>query len=480
MAQPASRIVWIRRVVFAVLLVTLLDAQEEMKLLSWLDTVPQKVRGALTSENALPSSTMFRGAYGIRDYSEQTNARNAYMTLASVFACVTIHARNGSQVRHVVKHGDGSLYPEHPAQAVIRFPNADMSETRFNHFAAIYKPLGGAALAHLDRNADGSIIFMRPYDTTQLSPVPVPAPQTVGGEHSWIQQYWFTPPSGYPVPVKTEDVLILQFPSINPITPQAFLSPIAAAFMDVNTDTEITKLPSLLLKKGVFLTTAFYVKSNGAGSDDWFKRIKANVNSQYAGDNKFSPMVIEDGDKVESLYPDFRKMDMAALGDRPEVRICACLGVHPVYAGVMAGLRATTLDNMKVARLMFIKDHLISQALLDADSFTHTFTRENWQNHPASNPIISERYYGGIKYERNPDRDFYIDVDTSRIEALKDELFDKHEDARENYLSGGMNFNNFLQALGQPPLTPEMETSLGEQFFTPTGSSLGSAVHTDA
>ena len=492
--QPTSRTDWIRRVVCAVLLVALClpysstahddsftQEKEEMKnpLFGWFDTIPQKVRGALTSANALPSSTMFRGAYGLRDYSEQTNARNAYMTLASVFACVTIHARNGSQIRYVTKHGDGSLYPEHPAQAVIRFPNADMSEARFNMFTAIYKPLGGAGLAHLDRNADGSLIFMRPYDTTQLSPVPVPAPETVGGERSWIQQWWFTPPSGYPKPVAAEDVMILQYPSINPLTPQSFLSPIAAAFLDVNTDQEITKLPSLLLKKGVFMSTAFYVKSNGNESDNWFENIKANVNEQYAGDNKFSPMVIEDGDKVESIYPDFRKMDFASLGDRPEVRICSVLGVHPVYAALMAGLGATTLDNMKVGRLMFIKDTLISMALLDADSMTHTFARENWNNHPASNPIIAERYYGGMKIEKNPDNDFYVDIDTSRVEALRDEQFDKHEDARENYLAGGMSFNNFLQALGQPALTPELQKTLGEEFFTPTGATFGTAVHTD-
>lgn len=491
MVATARRVHALRNLAYTILLLSLFvpnaratqsyfQAQEMKNPLQWLDTIPRRVSGALVSENALPSSTMYRGAFGIRDYSEQQNARNAYMTLASVFGGILIHARNGSQLRYVIKHGDGSLYPEHPAQAVIRFPNYDMSETRFNMFSSIYKPLGGATLSHLDRNANGSIIFMRPYDTTQLSPVPVAAPDTVGGERSWIEQFYFTPPSGYPKAVPTADVLIQQYPSINPLTPQAFLSPLAAVFNDINSDTAISKLPALLLKKGVFVTTVFSIANpSGAMGDDAFKLVKARVNEQYAGDNLFSPIVIENVDKVQGEYPDFRKMDFAAIGDRPQVAICQALGIHPVYAAVMAGLKATTLDNMKVARLMFVKDHLISQAMLDADSYTHKFTRENWQNHPASNSIIADQFYGGGKYEKNPSSEFYIDVDTTRVEALKDELFDKHEDARENYLAGGVSFNRFLQELGQPPLSEELANTIGEEFFTPTGNSFGTAVHTD-
>lgn len=423
----------------------------------------------MSAANPLSPSTIYRAPFGVRDYAEPINARNAYMTIASVFGCVSAYAKNYPQIRFEVQHLDGTPWPEHPAQWLIWHPNADMSERRLALYNSIYKPLGGATMLHLyrsDKNAR-HIIGWRPYSTNEITPVPQAT--TAVGRESWIERYMHIPLAGAPESIEWNNVIPLTWHSVNPLIPQAYLSPIAAAFEDINADRLITSFPARLLKNSAFIS---YVFALGAGSekipDAAMEKIRADLGAQSTGDNAFAPMLLRAGGTATAIHPDLRRMDLANLGERPETRICIALDVPIRYMGFTAGIDASTSDNYVASWLAFVKGPIAMQAQLDSDALTEALTNPmrniQWSGHPTN-------VYGTDSRATN---EFQIVPNMSGVEALKSELLKQHEDARANFTADGTTLDEFRSDIGKPKFEDKL-AALGEKLYSDLqlGSGIG-------
>ncbi len=399
----------------------------------------------MTATNALSPSTLYRGVYGLRDHSEPINAQNAYKAIASVFACLTAYATNAPQVTGEVQRLDGEPWPDHPVQYLLKNPNDDMGERVLSLYNTIYKPLGGATQLQLLRNTEWPgrpVIGWRPYTTYEMAPVPLIDKPV--GRNSWVDHYWHIPALGTPERVEREDVVTLRFPSIDPNIAQMNLSPIAAAFVDINSDKAITTLPAELLNNSAFIS-AFFALGNGTEEmpDEIFENIKSDVMAQYTAGNKFKPMVARGSGSFEMIHPDFRKMDLGTLGNRPELRICSALRVPVRYIGFNAGVDASTSDNYIASWISFVKDSVLGQALLDYDALTNALVRESWANHPTV----------AFGTDRRATSLFKIVPNTSEVQALKTEQLLIHTDAGNAYTNGGLTKNEYRALLGKPPVT---------------------------
>ncbi len=406
----------------------------------------------LTVANKLQSNVAVNNAFGYNTYGQSNiEARNAYMTMSSIFGCVAAYALNDPQIKFQVQHLDGEPWPDHPVQWLIRNPNDDMSEKKVRLFNCIYKPLGGASHLYLYRNASDQVIGWRPFSTNEMTAVPK-ASQAIGRD-SWTDYFWHTPLNGARAQVGVRDIITLAFPSVNPLVPQQPMSPIAAAFKDVEADLQITQLPIDLMKNGSFITWVFAL---GQGSeempDDVYSRVKADIMESSTAKNRFTPFVVRAGGSAEFQGVDFSKMEFSKLGARPELRICVALRVPIRYAGFAAGIDASTSDNYVGSWISFVKDAVIGQALLDADVMTNALTREEWRDHPTA--IL----YG---LDRSATNEFKIAVDTSEVQALKAETLSMHDNTRKNYQSGLVMKDEARSEIGKPPLGPE---NGGEEF----------------
>ncbi len=428
-----------------------------------LDRAANVARNAMAAVNGLTPSTLYRGGFGLGDYSYNIDARNAYMELSSVMGCVGAYAKNVPQVRNIVQRPDGTPWPDHPLQWIIRHPNGDMGEKRLALYNSIYKPLGGASRLLLYRNSSDQIIGWRPYSTVEMSPSPVVDRKIT--RDSWIDYYWHRPISGAPEKVDRRNVLNLTFHTVHPLTPQMDMSPIAAAFLDINADKEFVKLPLDLMRKGSFMSMIFAL-GNGSENlpDDAYELIKGDLEQGWSGDNKFKPALIRAGGSASWGGPNFRNSDFSKLVSNTEARICIALDVPIRYMGFIAGLDASTSDNFVASWLAFVKGPVTIQAQFDAEAMTHAFTQEdNWKNHPVA--ILH-----GL--DRNATNEFVIVPDFSEVEALRTELIAKHTDARANWQAGGTTRNEFRTEIGKPQLEGDL-AEFGEEFnlggVTPTG-----------
>jgi phage portal protein BeeE len=421
-------------------------------------TFSNGVRGMATG-NPLSPSSIFKVPYGVRDHSEIVNARNAYMSVASIFGCISAYAKNAPQVTFEVQHLDGTPWPEHPAQWLIQHPNDDMSEQRFALYNSIYKPLGGSTQVYLLRSAinDKHIIGWRPYSTYEMAPVP--QSQKEIGRESWISNFVYNPLVGTPRSVDWQDVVCLTWHSINPLIPQAYVSPIGAASDDINADKAITQLPAELLNSSAFVS---YVFSMGTGTekmpDKDFQKIRGDIEAGWTGKNKGKPMLVRSGGSAQAVHPDFRRMDLATLGARPEERICIALDVPIRYMGFSSGIDASTSDNYVASWLAFVKGPIMMQAKLDAGSLTEALTNIQrgiqWSGHPT------------IAYGCDPraTNEFKIVPNFDNVEALKSELVTKRANSLKNFEAGGLTFNEFRDDLGREKFSGQL-AELGEQLY---------------
>jgi hypothetical protein len=404
-----------------------------------------KSAAALLAGNPLRAQSSWRSPFtGFTDTPGAIESRNAYMTMSSIFGCVTAYAMNDPQVKLRVEHLDGTPWPEHPVQWLIRHPNDDMGEKEVRLFNCIYKPLGGASQLYLYRNTKGQVIGWRPLSTNEIQPVAV-SDRPIG-RGSWTDFYWHHTLNGAPERVEARDVISLRFPSIHPITPQGYLSPIAAAFMDVTSDLEITKLPTDLMRNAAFISWVFSLGQGSEGLDDAeFEQVKADIAASHSGKNKFSPLVVRAAGSAEFKGIDFRSMEFSKLGSRPEIRLSVACRVPIRYLGFAAGIDASTSDNYVGSWISFVKDSVLGQAMLDADTMTNALTREDWAQHPVA--IL----YG---LDRNANNEFRIVPDTSDVQALKTELLAKHDDARKNHAEGGITLDEFRSDIGKSEVGP--------------------------
>lgn len=412
----------------------------------------------LTAGNPLPPSSIFRTPFGVRDYTEQVNARNAYMAVASVFGCVSAYAKNYPQVSFDVQHLDGTPWEDHPAQWLIRHPNDDMSERRLALFNSIYKPLGGATQLYLYRSKSNPnfIIGWRPYSTYEIAPVPQ-AMQDIGRE-SWTERFVYNPLVGTPRAIAREDVISLTWHSINPLIPQAYLSPISACSDDINADKAITQLPTDLLNNSAFVSMVFAM---GDGTekmpDKEFQRIRADVEQGWTAKNKFKAMLVRSGGSATAVQPDFKKLDFKSLGERPEGRICVALDVPVRYMGFSAGIDASTSDNYVASWLAFVKGPITLHAQLDADVLTEALTNTQrgiqWIGHPT------------IAFGCDPraTNEFKIVPNMTKVAALETELFVRQAASRANFTAGGLTFDEFRDELGLQKFQGAL-AEIGEQL----------------
>jgi HK97 family phage portal protein len=160
------------------------------------------------------------------------------------------------------------------------------------------------------------------------------------GGNTFVSHYDYAP-NGFPIRIEPEDVVHLRH-GIDPQNVRLGLSPIAAIFREIFTDDEAGRYTATVLQNvGVPGLVLAPDSDTLTLNEEEAEAIKAKAVEKISGDQRGQPLVLSGRMKVTKLGFSPSEMDLSALRDMSEERVCAAIGIPAAVVGFGSGLQQT-------------------------------------------------------------------------------------------------------------------------------------------
>lgn len=304
------------------------------------------VRAGLASFGKIPS-----GQYGMgfgwgglqssgRDWSAEAGARfdnsivyAAIMYLTNAMSEVDVYVRR--------KKSDGTYeeIPNHPVTELLNNPNPwyDWSTMLSGCIISEVCGRGGSSYLYKHRSQGSLIIGLEYIPHYAVRPV------TKQGTPQFIDYYALTIAGGI-VQVPVEDMIQQRYGPMNPMFPQESFGPIEAALMEVVTDKQAANFTAALIRNvGVTPHLISPALKDVDGTEIVFNREQREQIAQVweekiTGDNRGKPLISPIPIKVDNLSFSPSDMNLEAIRNITEERICAALRIPPGVLNLGTGL----------------------------------------------------------------------------------------------------------------------------------------------
>jgi len=130
--------------------------------------------------------------------------------------------------------------------------------------------------------------------------------------------------------------------------PRAGLSPLNAAFRDIQSDDERVDFFLELMKNNKVPGLTLTVPGEGT-SEDQLKMMRAMLIERFGRGNRGGPMILMGGTTAKQTEP-MKELDWEGASAQSETRICAAYGVPPMLLNLRAGHDASTFANFKESK----------------------------------------------------------------------------------------------------------------------------------
>lgn len=355
----------------------------------------------------------------------QRLAREGYKASSVVYACVTKYAKSFPEAPiRVLDEQSGQVQVKHPLLDILRRPNKWMNQARLMVHIIVYLVIGGDCYLYKLRNKSGNVVGLWPLHAGQMTPVP--------STDNFIDHFIFTNGDGQQKRIEAQDVIQIQWPSVDPEEPWKAYPPLLAVAREVDTQAEAARYTYALFKNDATPRTVINVPSTASDKD--FENLKSRSNERYGGENRGSLAVVRGTDvKVSRIGLSLSELDSEAALNVPISNICAAFGIHPIVLGLAIGLRRSTFSNYAEARAAFTQDSLVPLWRLVEDAITWGMAAE---------------------FTGRPVR---VEFDRSRVEALRDNQQVVHAQTNAEWLSGLIKRGKALARIGEDTTeyTPE-------------------------
>jgi HK97 family phage portal protein len=348
-------------------------------------------------------------------------------TNAAVFACIRWAQRTLPEAPLTVKTRSGkddwAEAPEHALYALLERPNAFYSGLH----------MIGAVVADLMLTGNAYLIKIRSGQRRVVELWWVPAsmmePAWPDDGSAFITHYEYKVEGNVTDLPISEVIHIRQ--GFDPSNIRKGMSDLAALYREIATDNEGANWTASLLRNGAVPGVVISPEGDGAGATpDEVDEVKTTFMQRFGGDQRGAPMVMKGPTKVSVLSFSPEDMNLRDLRIVPEERITAVLGIPAIVVGLGAGLQRSTFANFAEAREAAYESFVI----------------------PLQRLLISE-----LQTQLVPDfgdrTRLRIEFDLSHVRVLQDDQNALHERARADLLAGGITLNQFLDAIGEEPLT---------------------------
>lgn len=246
-------------------------------------------------------------------------------------------------VRRRSANGDWTEVPNHPITELLNAPNPwyDGATLMSGWVISELAGRGGMSFTYKHRSPAGKLVALEYLPHFAVKPFWRP------NSGSFIDGYQISTAAGK-VDIPAEDILTQRYGPINPLMPQVSIGPLEAVLREVVTDDQAAAYTAaLLFNCGVtphLISPA--VPAEDVDSVVFGKTQLEEIETVWAekisGDKRGKPLVIPIPVKVDNLSIDPASMNLEAIRNISEERVCSALRIPPYALGLGSGLDAST------------------------------------------------------------------------------------------------------------------------------------------
>lgn len=321
--------------------------------------------------------------------------------------------------------GKWKTLDNHPAYQVLNGKHSVMDTRQFWTVVLIGVLSGGNGYLKIgfDENGVPNALVGLPHNITCIDNVMNP--------NVWINRYRYMP-SGAPNQFFSPDEII-HFRHLCDITnPRYGVSPFIGALREIVTDNEASSAAAAVLRNAVIIPTFWSPSSWDDASvltpqmlEEYERRIKQNS----GGDNRGNFIMFNTPGDWKSASPNIEQMAFDAVRRIPAQRICACLGVHPMFVGI--GYEEKFTDTaMKEATMQSYQNAIIPLWVAMGQQLTEQL----------------------MPYYTDDLDNYRFFFDYSRVAALQENVNLLHERMRSDFNAGILTANEVRAEIGRPPV----------------------------
>lgn len=253
----------------------------------------------------------------------------------------------------VKKEGRWKKVEDHSLEMLLDKPNKWYDGDAMTKSLIISYLLDGNAYLLKRRNGIGQVVELWYTPHWMIEPV-WPKDGSV-----FISHYKYTPINGTPPQiVLPRDLIHIRF-GLDPRNPRLGFSPLRPLMREIFTDEEASNFSAAVLRNQGFPGVIISPKEGTSQTKDQAKAVKQDFTRHFSGDRRGEPFVPNKAVDVATFGFNPQQINLSALRDMTEERVCAMLGLPAAVAGFGAGMQqvkvgATMRELVRLARVNVI------------------------------------------------------------------------------------------------------------------------------
>lgn len=368
-------------------------------------------------------SSMSLELYSAGDYDYKSMAGDKYDN-SVVLSCIRFLAGGCAQSRIVLEQlGRGSQWKEvekHPILETLRRPNRFYSARAIWEATILSDSVDGNAYWVINRKNSGLPGEFYYLDHTRVRPISESA-------YDLIQAYEVQIPGGSWIVVPYEDVIHFRR-GVDPKNPRRGMSRVGAVLREICTDNEASTYSASILRNMGVPGVIFVPKGDAVkdATPEQRQRLRDKWR-EFTADQRGEPMAASY--PLEVIKPGFSPEDLVLdkVRNIPASRICSAFGIDPLVIHLPSDNK--TYSNYSEAEAQAYNNALLPMLCEFADQL-------QMQLFPLYPDLDESRYR--------------LRFDTSKIQALQDDLDALHERLRKDWEANTITRAEFRSATGWP------------------------------
>lgn len=360
---------------------------------------------------------------------------------SAVWACITRIANSFFEADLVIQEkvlGEWATLDDHPLYSVLKCRNSVMTTRQLWWGALIGRLSGGNGYFHIGKDGAGM-----PYSLITLPHFLVGIEAPSDGTR-WIDSYVYRPVNSTWQYFKPDDIVHFRH-GMDITNPRYGISPLIGSLREVCTDNEAATAAAAVLRNSVIFGP-MWTPSSWDDSDnltlEQIQDVRQKIIQAQSGDNRGNFSMINIPGKWEQPTFEATRMAFDAVRKIPAERVCASLGVHPLFVGIGGGIERFTEKNLQEATIQSYQTAII----------------------PLWDSIGAELTEQLLPYYTTDLDNFRVAFDYQKVTALQENVNLLHERNRANFNAGLMSRNEARASIGLGPVKD------GDMLLTPTSA----------
>jgi HK97 family phage portal protein len=291
---------------------------------------------------------------------------------SAVFACLAVIAKAywaaPLRVFRTAADGQEEWLNDHPFQEFADDPHQGLTKREVDWWRLVMVHVHGNAYFRKVRAGAGNPRYVQLLSPTRMLPVTTKEDRDRG---VFISHYRHEYESAKYEDLPTEDIVHFRL-GVDDNDHRLGCSPLQRVIREVSSDEEAMRFTQALLSNMGAVGLVVTLPPSIPMTRDEAEELRQRIDDKFANDGRGRTTVLTNGATMTQTGFNPQQLSLKDAHRIPEERIAAVLGVHPMVAGLGAGLDRSTFSNFEEARDALYEQTIVP--LYDADA-------ETWQKH---------------------------------------------------------------------------------------------------